>query len=272
MTLPQGHSLSLFCNQKMMKKYKVKELAELTCVSVKTLHHYDKIGLLSPAVRSEKKYRLYGENELYRLQQILFYKELGVSLSAIAEILDDRNFDQVEALNKHKNNLLNEKLRIDELVLTIDKTILQLKGKTMISDKELYKGFNQEEIEKIKKESKKKFGEDNFKTSEKYLKSLSKDQFEILKLEQKEIFKNLLNLSSENIESETVQLEVARLYQNIRKFWGTHGSPSSQKSEFKGLGKLYVADKNYTKVDGELHEGFPEFLSEAMNHFAKTQL
>ena len=254
-----------------MKNYKVKELAKEAGVSVKTLHHYDKIGLLSPAVRSEKKYRLYGENELYRLQQILFYKELGVSLSDIAEILDDRNFDQLKALNEHRQNLLDEKIKIDELVETIDKTISQLKGKTMITDKELYKGFKPEEIQKIKEESKKKFGEDNFKTSEKYLKSLSKDQFEALKLEQKEIFKNLLSLSSENIESETVQLEVARLYQNIRKFWGTHGSPSTQKSEFKGLGKLYVADSNYAKVDGEIHDGFPEFLSEAMHHFAKTQ-
>lgn len=255
-----------------MKKYKVKELSELAGVSVKTLHHYDKIGLLSPAIRSEKKYRLYGENELYRLQQILFYRELGFTLYEIAEILDDRNFDQLVALNEHKQNLLNEKIRLDELVETIDKTILQLEGKKMITDKELYKGLNPQEIEKMKAESKKKFGETEFNTSEKYLKSLSKEQFEDLKTEQKEIFSNLLNLSSEDIESEVVQLEIARLYQNIRKFWGTHGSPGSQKSEFKGLGKLYVSDPSYTKVDGEVHDGYAEFLEKAMGCFAKKQL
>lgn len=255
-----------------MKKYKVKELAELAGVSVKTLHHYDKIGLLSPAIRSEKNYRLYGENELYRLQQILFYKELAMPLTEIGEILDNRNFDQLNALMEHKQMIQNEKLRLDELVNTIDKTILQLKGKKMITDKELYKGFNSEEIEKMKAESKKKFGEKEFNTSEKYLKSLSKEQFEELKKEQKDLFRNLLKLSAEDIESETVQLEIARLYQNIRKFWGTHGSPSTQKSEFKGLGKLYVSDPSYTKVDGEIHEWFPEFLEKAMAHFAKAQL
>lgn len=255
-----------------MKKYKVKELSQLSGVSVKTLHHYDKIGLLKPAWRTEKKYRLYGEHELHRLQQILFYKELGVTLSDIAEILDHRNFDQIKALTEHKHALIDERERINDLLNTLDNTISKLKEKKMITDKELYKGFKPEEVVQIKEESKKKFGESNFQTSEKYLKSLSKEEFEDLKKEQKHLFKRLLELSSEKIESETVQLEISKLYQNIRKFWGTSGSPSSQKNEFKGLGKMYISEKSYTKVDGETHEGFPEFLAEAMNHFAKTQL
>ncbi len=255
-----------------MTTYKVKQLSELTGISVKTLHHYDKIGLLNPAIRTEKNYRLYSKNELYRLQQILLYKELGLPLSEIRILLDDRNFDQLNALKNHKLELLRKKERIEIILKTLDKTISQIKKKKMITDKELYEGFDPEEIDNIKTQSKKKFGERNFNTSEKYLKSLSKVQFEGLKIEQKEIFNKLLDISSEKIESPSVQLEISRLYQNIRKFWGTSGSPSTQKSEFKGLAQLYQLDHRYTKVIGQSHDHFTDFLSDAMFHFAKTQL
>lgn len=255
-----------------MNRYRVKDLSNLADVSIKTLHHYDKIGLLKPAFRSEKKYRLYGDYELHRLQQILFYKALGVPLSEISSILDTRNFEQKEALEKHKQKLESEKKKISDLINSIKKSISNLNTKKMLTDKELYEGLSSEEIEKRKKEAKKKYGKENFETSDKYLKSLSKSQFEDLKNEQKEIFKNLLALYNENIESEVVQLEIARHYQNIRKFWGTSGSPSAQKCEYQGLGQLYLSVQEYTKVDDKIYEGFPEFLAEAISYYAKSQL
>ena len=88
-----------------MKKYSVKKLAKLAGVTVRTLHHYDKIDLLKPALRSDKHYRYYGQEELLRLQQILFYKELGFPLQEIKEILEDPDFDLIEALESHKKAL-----------------------------------------------------------------------------------------------------------------------------------------------------------------------
>ncbi|MBA4145294.1 MAG: MerR family transcriptional regulator, partial [Cytophaga sp.] len=85
-----------------MVSYSVKELSEIAGVSVRTLHLYDEIGLLKPSTRTEARYRLYGENELLRLQQILFYKELGISLEEIRSILDDPEFDLLQALESHK--------------------------------------------------------------------------------------------------------------------------------------------------------------------------
>jgi len=85
-----------------MKRYIVKQLADLTGISVRTLHHYDEINLLTPAHRTEAGYRLYGEPELHRLQQILFYRELDFPLKQIAAILDAPDFDTVEALRQHK--------------------------------------------------------------------------------------------------------------------------------------------------------------------------
>lgn len=255
-----------------MKRYSVAELSKISGVSVRSLHHYDKIGLLSPALRTEKKYRVYGEYELYRLQQILFYKELGVSLSQIGIILDDRNFNQDLALQDHKENLIQEKERIELLLVTIDNTIEKLKGKKMITDEELYDGFPKEEVGNIKEEAKKKYGEQAFNTSEKYLKSLTKEDFKILKKDQKDIFRNLSLLKNENIESDKVQLAIAKHYQNIRKFWGTNGSPKSQKDEYRGLGKLYLTELKYTEVDGVTDPLFAEFLCEAMDFYATKQL
>lgn len=255
-----------------MKKYSAKGLSKLAGVSVRTLHHYDEIGLLKPAIRTEARYRLYGENELLKLQQILFYKELELSLNEIASILNDPDFDLIQALESHKQTLISKQKRISVMLNTIEKTVLDLKGKKMITHEELYEGFSPEQAKKIRKEATEKFGRDKVETSENYLKKLSKEQLDQLKDEQKNIFKNLFSLSEKDPESEVVQMEIARLYKNIRRFWGTDGSSDSQYKQYKGLGELYLADERYTLIDGKAQPEFAKFLSKAMTYFADTQL
>ncbi len=85
-----------------MGLYKIKEIADIAGVSVRTLHHYDNIGLLKPFTITESGYRLYSLENLERLQQILFFKELDFNLHEIKEILDNPNFDKKEALNKNE--------------------------------------------------------------------------------------------------------------------------------------------------------------------------
>ena len=255
-----------------MKKYSAKELANLAGVSVRTLHHYDEIGLLKPAIRTEAKYRLYGENELLKLQQILFYKELDFSLKEIIHILDDPDFDLIKALESHREALISRQERILVMLNTIKKTMLNLKGKKMITNEELYKGFSAEKATEIRNEAIEKFGEEKVATSENYLKKLSKEQFEQLINEQKEIFKNLFDLSDKEPESQVVQLEMARHYKNTRKFWGTDGNSDSQWKEYKGLGELYISDERFTMIDGKAQPEFARFLSKAMICFANTQL
>ncbi|WP_343702573.1 MerR family transcriptional regulator [Chitinophaga sp.] len=95
-----------------MDNYSVKKLARLAGVSVRTLHLYDKMGLLEPSVRTQARYRLYGEKELLRLQQILFYRELDFPLKEIRDILDDPTFDLAQALEGHKKALQARQERI----------------------------------------------------------------------------------------------------------------------------------------------------------------
>ena len=101
-----------------MIQYSVKQLAQLAGISVRTLHLYDQLGLLKPNIRTVARYRLYGEKELLRLQQILFYKELDFPLQEIGKILDDPDFDLVEALLSHKNALEIRRDRIGTLLTT----------------------------------------------------------------------------------------------------------------------------------------------------------
>ena len=124
-----------------MATYTVKQLARLSGVSVRTLHHYDEIGLLKPAFVGENRYRYYGREELLRLQDILFHRELGVPLQEIAELLAREGRDRVAILSRHREMLAERVERSRQLLRTIDRTIAELNGEGTMKDKDLYHGF-----------------------------------------------------------------------------------------------------------------------------------
>ena len=275
MTLPLGHTIPLFCTEKMhsmTKKYSVKQLARLAGVSVKTLHVYDKIGLLEPAVRTDARYRIYEERELLRLQQILFYKELDFSLKEIKEIMDDPDFDLIKALEGHKRLLQQKKARIDTLMKTLDNTIHSLKNKTMLNLDELYDGLSHEQALQYRTEAVTAYGEEVVTHAEKHLKSLNKDEMKKLVSQQKELGKTLYLLMHESPASAKVQEVVHQHYLNTRKLWGTHNASDKQSGAYKGLGQLYLSDGRYTSEYGSPDPAFVTFISEAMSYYADHQL
>jgi DNA-binding transcriptional MerR regulator len=127
-----------------MGRYTVKQLAELSGVSVRTLHHYDEIGLLRPAFTGENRYRYYGREELLRLQDILFHRELGVPLQEIGKLLELGGRERVAILREHRECLAQRLERSRQLLTTIDRTIAEMDGKEKMDDRELYKGFSPE--------------------------------------------------------------------------------------------------------------------------------
>jgi DNA-binding transcriptional MerR regulator len=128
----------------MSMLYSVKEVSELSNVTIKTLHHYHKIGLLLPSKISEAGYRLYGTKELERLQEILFYKELDFSLDVIKDMMD-HHADRISILSQQEELLLSRKETLDTIIQTLRNSIGSIKeGKTM-DTKELFKGFENEE-------------------------------------------------------------------------------------------------------------------------------
>ena len=104
-----------------MATYTVKQLARLSGVSVRTLHHYDEIGLLKPSFVGENRYRYYGREELLRLQDILFHRELGVPLQEIGKLLAREGRDRVAILSRHRQMLAERIASSRRLLETISK-------------------------------------------------------------------------------------------------------------------------------------------------------
>lgn len=240
-------------------------------VSVRSLHHYDRIGLLHPDFRTDAGYRMYGKTELLRLQQILFYKELDFGLKEITEILDNPDFELISALKNHKEKLLSEIERIEQLLTTIEKTIDHLKNKTKMKHESLYEGIPKEKAKSWRKEAMEKWP-DKVKRSEESLLKMEREGFEKLKNEFANCWASLATMKSEDPTSESVQDEVYRHYRFIRQFWGTAGEADLQGDAYSGLGDMYVSDERYTSIDGKPDPEFAEFMQKAMQHFADTRL
>ena len=256
-----------------MKQFGVKELMQLAGVSARTLHYYDKIGLLKPLERTEAGYRFYGETELLRLQQILFYKELDFSLQEIKELLDDPTFDLVKALQNHKTALQARQRRIATLLETIDHTIHHLKTEKIMDKPEmLYEGLPKEVGTTYRKGAMDKYGKDAVEHSEKELMKLGKEGFVSLQRDFEQVNTALFVLKNEAPESAEVQRLIAHHYQIIRQFWGTSNKADKQVDAYAGLGQLYLHDERYTMQSGKAQPEFAQFLAKAMGYFAKMNL
>ena len=255
-----------------MKQYSVNHLAKLAGVSVRTLHHYDRLGLLKPSIRTEAKYRMYGEKELIRLQQILFYKELDFSLGEIFSILEDPDFNMVMALESHKLALQARQYRLLTLLTTIDKTISTLKGeRVMLTNEELYEGFPKGQS--YRQEAVAKYGGKEVEASEQNLRQQGKAGFEQLKTDQQNITKTLISMVTQAPTSAPVQQQIARHYANIRGFWGEELCRSKNMAEaYKGLAQLYLDDPRFTSQNDQANPEYAAFLSKAMVYFADTQI
>lgn len=121
--------------------YTVKEVATLSGVSVRTLHFYDETALLKPAWIGANGYRFYEEPQLLTLQQILFYRELGLELRQIRELLDRPGFQRVDALRSHRTALEERLARTRRLLETIDHTIDHLEGRKPMKEEQIFAGF-----------------------------------------------------------------------------------------------------------------------------------
>lgn len=252
-----------------MNNYSVKKLSKLAGVSVRTLHLYDKIDLLKPSVRTEARYRLYGEKELLRLQQILFYRELDFPLKEICTILDDPAFDLMQALEGHKVALLARKERINTLIGTIEKTLVTLKNNTMLQVEDLYEGIPQESVVAHRAAAMAKWGEHTILEVENTLRTLGKQEMEAMQTELNNITTRLTTLVGDP-ENATVQQCIARRYEIITRLTGGKVEPA-QLDYFRKLGELYATDKTDVAPDGMPSRQMAAFITEATRYYLKNK-
>ncbi|MDX2250139.1 MAG: MerR family transcriptional regulator [Bacteroidia bacterium] len=252
-----------------MRQLSVKQLARMAGVSVRTLHVYDQKGLLKPANRTEARYRLYGEKELLRLQQILFYKELDFSLQDISDIINEPDFDVVKALESHRIALLDRKKRLNTLLNTIDATIFHLKNNKTMNYESLYEGLPKEKAAAYRAEALEKWGKDAIENSENQLLKMAKPDFEALKNRQIQLGQQLFALHTSALpDAPEVQVLIKLHYELMEQFWAK--KPTAE--AYIGLGEMYVSDERYTLQNDVPQPAYAQFMSQAMRHFAETQL
>ena len=248
--------------------YTVGALAALAGVSVRTLRLYDEMGLVTPSARTPAGYRLYGEADLLRLQQALFYRELDFPLEAIRKALDTPGFDNIEALRRHRRLLELKAERLSTLMGTIDRTIRALNGDDgMLSDKELYEGFDDETIERYEREAKETWGHtDAYAQSRKRVKAMSKEQWAAVKARGEEItlaLADAFKAGRESVGPEAMAL-CGRWAEHLRAFY----DPSPEMIE--GLGAMYADHPEFRAFYEKIAPGLADWLKPAMAAFART--
>lgn len=245
--------------------YKVKDVADLVGISIRTLHHYDQIGLLKPESVSPAGYRLYTDRDLEILQQILFFKELGFSLQETGEILNGPHFDRLRALRTHKELLLKKRDRLAEIIDSVEKTIQSIEGGITMSKKEMFKPFDMSDIEKHQEkyaeETRQKYGHtDTYKESQAKTAKYTKDDWSRIMAEAGGIYQKLAALMDRSPADPEVQAVIAEWRAHItNNFY--HCTPEI----FRGLGDLYVADERFTANIDSVKPGLAAFMREAMH-------
>lgn len=254
-----------------MKRLTVKQLADLSGVSVRTLHYYDAIGLLAPSYIGENNYRYYEGEQILRLQQILFYKDMGMSLREIGKIINDKNFDKIKALKNHRQRIETKLNRYQQLIQTIDATINELGNKKMKKIENPFKGFSPEKQDEYEKQLVENYGEQaqsKIDQANENLSKMSEQKLQLIKNEGHEINLILVKLIEQGKEpnSKQVQELIARHHAWVSNFW------TPDKDAYIGLGQNYCNHQDFRKFYDKYDERLVEFLAKSMNIFAQENL
>ncbi len=232
----------------------IKEFAEFTGVSVRTLHYYDEIGLLTPAfVDRATGYRFYDENSLLRMQAILFYRELDFSLKSIGEILSSPNYDKNKALKEQKHLLTLKKERLERLISAIDGA---MKGENVM------KAFDNSEFEKHKDEAKEKWGKtDAYKEYTERTRNYSKQKWNDIAEGMDHIMAEFaVSMRKDETPDSVVVQNLVKLLQNHI----TENYYLCTNEILAGLGQMYVADERFKNNIDKHADGTAVFICEAI--------
>lgn len=237
--------------------YTVKQLADLAEVSRRTLHYYDEVGLLKPASRSENGYRQYDDTSLFRLQQILFYREMGLDLQQIKSLLDAPDFDLVSALQTHRHALQKKIKRLQTLMQTVDATMMHLTGEVDMNKKNIFKGFSEEKQKQYEKEAVASWGEGAKQSIEQWH-SYSDERKEEIMQEGSQIYEAIVANMDKGAASPEIRALLVRWHEHLRHFY----EPSIE--VLGGLGDMYHDHPDFNATFTKIHPDLPAFLKEAI--------
>lgn len=244
-------------------RYTIRQLAALAGISPRALRHYDAIGLLRPARNPANGYRLYRREDVLRLQQILFLRELGLSLEAIQMALDRPDFDLLHALEEQRQALRERQARLARLIQTVERTILHLKGETTMSDNELFAGFSEEQQARYEQEIEQRFGDRQLNESRQRWGSYSLEQKRRIMEEGGAIYRDMVAAMPYGPASPQAQACVARWHQHLRYFY----EPTTE--ILLGLADGYNDDPRFAAFFQRLHPDLAPFMRSAIQIYCQ---
>ena len=236
-------------------------MARLAGVSIRTLHHYDAIGLLVPGNRTAAGYRLYTDSDLFRLQQILIGRELGLSLEEIRQSLDDPRFDRKAALLDQKERLRDRTRQAEAMIRAIDTALAALDGRRKEGEmkmEDLFEGFNPSQYDE---EARVRWGtSEAFVESERRTRRLT-DDWKALKAEQAAIYDAAYSaLKAGKTPSDVAVMDIAERHRMCIDRWFypcSHGM-------HRGLASMYESDDRFRQSIDKHGDGLTSFLGEAI--------
>lgn len=251
-------------------EYTVQKLGVMAGISTRTLRYYDEIGILKPARMSSSGYRIYGQKEVDRLQQILFYRELGIKLEIIKEIVTSPAFDGVQALKEHRSQLLDKRQQLDLLIANVEKTISSTEGRMTMTNNEKFEGFKQKLIadneKKYGKEIRDKYGDDTVNKSNAKVKNMTEAQHEEVTRLADEVSTTL----AEAYKTGDPASEIAQKAADLHKRWITYYWSEYSKEAHAGLAQMYVDDERFTAYYDKEQPGTAAFLRDAIYIYTGT--
>ena len=245
-------------------EYTINKLAKLAGISTRTLRYYDDIRLLVPARSSSNGYRIYGQREVDKLQHILFYRELGLPLEEIRQIVESEDFDITDALHAHLSALLAKRNQLDALITNVQKTLLSTKGEMKMTDKEKFEGFTQQLADdnekKYGEEIRRKYGDDAVDASHMKIKGMTKEQYAEVEALSAEVNATL----KVAFEQGDPAGELAQKACQLHKEWLCYFWDGYTKDAHIGVAEMYVADERFTAYYDKIAVGCAEFLRDAV--------
>jgi DNA-binding transcriptional MerR regulator len=245
-------------------EYTVQKLGQMAGVSSRTLRYYDELGILKPARINSSGYRIYGQAEVDRLQQILFYRELGVSLDSIKEIINSSTFDCVQALRDHREKLLEKRVQLESLIANVDKTLASVERGITMSDQEKFVGFKQKLIDdnekKYGQEIRAKYGDAAVNRSNDKVKSMSQEEYKDLS----RLGNEVLEILQAAFKTGDPSSELAQKAADLHRQWLSCYWDNYNKEAHIGVAQMYVDDERFTAYYDEKQPGSAAFLRDAV--------
>jgi len=245
--------------------FTVKELSRLAGITPRTLHYYDEIGLLKPTRVGDNGYRYYGEEALLRLQQILLYRQLDMPLDSIQSIMGRRDFDVLSALEGHKQELRKRIAQMERLVDTVDDTILHLKGKKEMSQKQLFEAFNEEQQAEYEKEAMQMYDPAIVKASNQKWRNYTLSEKQRIGEEGNAVYEDMLKAMPKGASSPEAQACVERWRRHMEYFW----VPNDE--QLLGLVDGYNNDPRFKANFDKIHPRLAEFMREAVRVYVNNR-